>query len=1497
MAATYRDRSFKVQDTSPDHAVVAPPPGTTAGDLLLAFQISDADDTFSDLAPPSAEWEVCGQWERTDGGSTGTRTPNFIIWKKIAKATEPPSYTFIDGTSAETVVAILRIDGFDPDSFDSLTATPNNGGPSNQHQAPSVTGNEGDLLVTVHFTDTNGGAVRYYPTGPAGMVRRFGTSSSATAATEATNYCSMGIFTQELTTSGPTGPKTAVFSESNHLWVAFSLVVPTVVTAPPPDTPGSILNIGQGSGRNHYSVDVPNPNIGQRELHETSLIEAGYESDPRFIANEDGVHVQCRASVDDPTTSGSQYARVELRPTVPGSDDEFGFDPRSGVHYQRATSRATHLPMTADGTPRPQVVMGQLHSGAGDVYQLLTQYIGGQPRLVVRINGSSVDVPNPPGQRLEELYTEGDEFEHHFEIRPDANGEQRFYIYYQDLLVPYTSVPVSILEGLGGPTFIEKVGCYNQSNVVDWGEDSDEYFSVDISKIEHWHTGWSAPQNIYGWPTVDTGTNASTQVSQAFTRTATVTGSGILEHRWVILDGPDGVGTTIGTAAALSWTPVIPGNYLLRYSARNANGWATPDVLTVGVTAAPPGGQPPTIVATSTGQSTTSTQTHNINLPSGIQAGDQILVAFTQNHAQEGGTQATENSASWEKIAEDWQSTTTNVRGTIFHCENSIAGGSPLTVTTTTSQRATWIVYVIRGGSGAVEVASTQGPNGTLANIPALTLTEGNYLNIMVVGVDYSSGTSYNPNLSAYPTGYGNEINNVPSVNDSASTHSVDNRLTDITGVSATTIRYNTSGGTGEQYVSFNIAIPGLSATAPVVNVGSDVTVDQYDTVTKTAIENNGGATITSRAWTIRSGPNQVGSTIGTTATLNWKPTVGGTYVIRYTASNSVGTHFDEFTATVNTLNFPVSADLQLLGSVTGSKRVDIGQIEAPLTLTAARTAQKRMSFAPTATLKLSATVDGRRINAVFASLKFRGAAVNVGRPGKADVSALIRLQASISNTSRTTTDVSVIAPLELTAEAIGEKHIEGETSATIKLAADVTNAFKAISRNRTATIKLVGDVSDTLRSHNKSVFAELYFIGEATDTFRVTSNVPVSAVLKLLASAQTSSVRFNTNVSAFLRLRGSAFGFRIITEVANAILPRADTTTKYELVAVARIPQTNGPPTFLEVDPLDWVSINWSEELSGIPTMSASVKISSLTDSIKLRLQTPHDLPTELWLYRNGKHVFAGPLLGFNAQDEDSITLEAKGLLVYTQMWYVTRDLVYKGVEQFQIIKGLIDQWQELEFGNFGIDTSDLPDSGVKRDVTYNYKELHNVYERILEMSKLTEGFDFSVDPAGRNLELFFSQRGVDRSVGEDRIVFDQRNVTSSNIVCSIGPQDLASDAIGTGTGSATDVTYVSRYFSPEVRAKYGRVGIMGTFGQVPDQSTLDSFVNAMLIARKEALLIPGPNARVSVDSDIASYDIGDTVDYQLHSTLDVAGAYRIRKRTVTVRETGTESVSIEFV
>lgn len=86
-------------------------------------------------------------------------------------------------------------------------------------------------------------------------------------------------------------------------------------------------------------------------------------------------------------------------------------------------------------------------------------------------------------------------------------------------------------------------------------------------------------------PTVNAGLDAEHIVATEFTRTATENDNGgaITSREWTIQAGPAGVGTTIGTAAALSWTPTVEGAYTLRYSATNSAGTGTDDVIVTAV--------------------------------------------------------------------------------------------------------------------------------------------------------------------------------------------------------------------------------------------------------------------------------------------------------------------------------------------------------------------------------------------------------------------------------------------------------------------------------------------------------------------------------------------------------------------------------------------------------------------------------------------------------------------------------------------------------------------------------------------------------------------------------------------------------------------------------------------------------------------------------------------------------------------------------------------------
>ena len=91
-------------------------------------------------------------------------------------------------------------------------------------------------------------------------------------------------------------------------------------------------------------------------------------------------------------------------------------------------------------------------------------------------------------------------------------------------------------------------------------------------------------------PTVNAGPDEARALGPV-TRTATEQAGDnpITSRQWRIQDGPTSVGTVIGSAAALSWTPPSLGRWVLRYTATSAAGTSDPDdaVISVGVTGVP----------------------------------------------------------------------------------------------------------------------------------------------------------------------------------------------------------------------------------------------------------------------------------------------------------------------------------------------------------------------------------------------------------------------------------------------------------------------------------------------------------------------------------------------------------------------------------------------------------------------------------------------------------------------------------------------------------------------------------------------------------------------------------------------------------------------------------------------------------------------------------------------------------------------------------------------
>lgn len=398
----------------------------------------------------------------------------------------------------------------------------------------------------------------------------------------------------------------------------------------------------------------------------------------------------------------------------------------------------------------------------------------------------------------------------------------------------------------------------------------------------------------------------------------------------------------------------------------------------------------------------------------------------------------------------------------------------------------------------------------------------------------------------------------------------------------------------------------------------------------------------------------------------------------------------------------------------------------------------------------------------------------------------------------------------------------------------------------------------------------------------------------RLTAAAVGGLLWIGTATAPLGRLTAIAIG--IVSGPLPLVLPRRK-TLDYEVIVVARVPAASGPPTFLIVDPIQWTSLEWTRELSTPQTLNVTCSISSLTEPIMQRLRQPAALATELWLYRGGQRVFAGPLTGGH-RDGETLSLHADGLLSYLARMIVYNDLVFSQADQGSMVKTFVDQWQDVSYGHCGIDTGAVATTGVLRDGTYLKTELHPVLQRVQELGKREHGFDVDVDPASRQLQIWYPTRGVDRSTGEDAVVFDARNITKASTMFSVGPSDVATIAFGTGTSNdATAGTLYSTLYNAELLPQYGLSGVTATWDSVKEQATLDEHVSAMLLARRQALFVPGPDIRVTPDADLSTYDVGDTVHCDIDDQLGVTGAFRLRSLKVGVDATGKELVTPTFV
>lgn len=347
---------------------------------------------------------------------------------------------------------------------------------------------------------------------------------------------------------------------------------------------------------------------------------------------------------------------------------------------------------------------------------------------------------------------------------------------------------------------------------------------------------------------------------------------------------------------------------------------------------------------------------------------------------------------------------------------------------------------------------------------------------------------------------------------------------------------------------------------------------------------------------------------------------------------------------------------------------------------------------------------------------------------------------------------------------------------------------------------------------------------------------------------------------------------------------------------AVSRGMQVSSGPTLVEVDGIVAPQqFSLTETLNQPPELSFMMFPSKQAPAVLSRFLDMTAQGTEFWVWDDdGTRLFSGEALGYSPalQGDDLVwTMRAVGLLSYLRRWRVEpdgADLVYTAVDQATIAKNLIDYYQALSYGNYGIGTSSVGTTGVTRDRTYPAIEAHLIAQRISELAAVDNGFDFYIEHASRDFKVAYPAQGTDKS---NDIVIDSRGIADPSAQISVGPEDVASEGFGVG-----DNELVSHQSNTTLRAALGRSGFAASFSGVSVQSTLDDHAQRLINQRSTQLHLPA-RTLYEIGFDWGDFGIGDLVEFAYdYGAGAMVEQRRIYSRQLSITSEGLRTIGVSL-
>jgi len=275
--------------------------------------------------------------------------------------------------------------------------------------------------------------------------------------------------------------------------------------------------------------------------------------------------------------------------------------------------------------------------------------------------------------------------------------------------------------------------------------------------------------------------------------------------------------------------------------------------------------------------------------------------------------------------------------------------------------------------------------------------------------------------------------------------------------------------------------------------------------------------------------------------------------------------------------------------------------------------------------------------------------------------------------------------------------------------------------------------------------------------------------------------------------------------------------------------------------------------------------------------------------IYRHNVKVWGGflnKISGDVGPVTGDMTLNFAGYLKLLEKMYIgPLGETYTGIDQGTILWTMLNNYQLLPNGDFGITCGDVT-TGIVRDRTYS--AFKNIYDAFIEMTEVINGCDIEI-----TAEKIFNSYA---HKGHRLLHVFEYGKNINNFSFSINGDTIQNYCVAVGSGEDTDLLY-SPAHNIQSQEKYGLLQGIIQKSDVNIVDTLTEYAQSSVKENGEPVSIFSLNAVVTNDPPLMGYLVGDEIRCIVKKGwVDFDTYKRIKKISVNVDTEEKENISVEF-